>query len=81
MIHTIWSTSFDDIVSRTGKKSDSRKHKSNEDYSATRKHSLGSDSYSSNKSEKLSMKDRFQITIKKFWHNRTFIRSPWTQLL
>lgn len=77
MMNSIWPTSVDDILIRTNKETDT-KHKSKEDFSVTRKNSLGSDS-SSNKSEKLSMKDRFQIKIKKFWHNRTFISLPYAQ--
>lgn len=73
MLHSMWSNSVDDIllVSRTNKKNNN--HKSKGDFSVSRKSSLSSDS-SSNKSEKLTAKARFQFKIKKFWHNRMFIR-------
>lgn len=77
MMHAVWSSSVDDILSESRTNKKNSKHKSKGDFSESRKNSLGSDS-SSNKSEKLTVKARFQIKIKKLWHNRMFIRLPCT---
>lgn len=90
ILHSIWSTSVDNVVNRTNKNNNNNSKKkknskinniskSKEDLSVKRKSSVDSDS--SSKSEKLSVKARMQIKIKNLWHNRTFISLLCTQLL
>lgn len=76
MMHSMWSTSYDDIVSAVSRSSNKEKkkskkkdsvHKSKEKSNLARtSSSLSSDSGGS-KSEKVSVKARMQTTIKKLW--------------